>query len=207
METRKFWNKTAVKYAAKPVSNQELYDRKLALTQEVLKPHMKALELGCGTGSTAIINAPQVDSYIATDISDQMIRIACNKPEVADIPGLTFSIESVEASLTKHQDCDVIFTHSLLHLLPDPKGTIEAINSALKPGGFFISSTVCMGDHLAFFKWIAPVGKLLGLMPTLNVFKHRELIHWHQECGFSILTDWTPEENKHTCFLIAEKPV
>lgn len=207
METAKFWNKVAVKYAAKPVSQEVIYNKKLSLTREVLKPHMTALELGCGTGSTAIINAPQVDSYYASDISDKMVQIACNKPQVSQIPGLTFSIESIEASLKKHQNCDVILAHSLLHLLPDPKSTIEAIYSALKPGGIFISSTVCMGEHLAFFKWIAPVGQRLGLMPSLNVFKHRELKHWHKECGFSFLTDWTPEENKHTCFLIVEKPL
>lgn len=206
MEAAKFWNKVSIKYAAKPVPDEVVYQRKLAMTKELLQADMSAVEIGCGTGSTAIINAPFVKRYYASDISDQMIAIACNKPQVAGLSGLSFNIEGIFTSLQKNPDADVILAHSLLHLLTDPEQVITSVFATLKPGGYFISSTVCMGDHLGFFKYIAPLGKFMGVMPEINVFKKVDLMKWHKNAGFELLTNWTPETNKHTSFLIAQKP-
>ena len=37
---------------------------------------MNVLEIGCGTGMTAVIHSPFVNHYHATDISSGMIEIA-----------------------------------------------------------------------------------------------------------------------------------
>ena len=71
-----FWNRSAARYAQRPIADQNAYLRKIALTQKYLNPEMDVLEFGCGTGSTALIHAPRVRSYLATDASPRMIDIA-----------------------------------------------------------------------------------------------------------------------------------
>ena len=65
------------------MADQAAYERKLAITRECLNPDAQVLELGCGTGSTAIAHAPYVRHIRATDVSSRMIEIARSKAEVA----------------------------------------------------------------------------------------------------------------------------
>ncbi|MDZ7768595.1 MAG: methyltransferase domain-containing protein [Woeseiaceae bacterium] len=86
--TEAFWNKIAPKYARTEVRNEQVYTRKLKITQSYLKPDMRVLEFGCGTGTTALHHAPLVKEYIATDIAREMIRIAeqkCSANNVANV--------------------------------------------------------------------------------------------------------------------------
>ena len=57
---------------------------------------------------------------------------------------------------------------SILHLLEDKEEVIAKGYKMLKPGGVFITSTVCLGDTMKIFKVIAPIGKFFGLLPILK---------------------------------------
>ena len=76
----------------------------------------------------------------------------------------------------------------------------------LRPGGVFVTSTVCLGDWLRFFRFIAPVGHFLGLIPLVKVFKAEELIESIKQAGFEIDYQWQPAKNK-ALFVVAKKPV
>ena len=76
-----FWDRIAEKYARRPVADEATYERKLAVTREYLTLESVVLELGCGTGSTAIAHAPFVKQVDATDLSPAMIGIAKRKAE------------------------------------------------------------------------------------------------------------------------------
>lgn len=78
-DSAKFWDKIAEKYSKQPIADEAAYQKKLQVTQEYFKPDMEVLELGCGTGSTAIIHAPYVKHIRAIDISSKMIEIAQGK--------------------------------------------------------------------------------------------------------------------------------
>ena len=75
----------AVKYAAQPIADEAAYQCKLAKTQEYLRPNMEVLEIGCGTGGTAIIHAPFVAHIRAVDISKEMIAISQSKAAEAGV--------------------------------------------------------------------------------------------------------------------------
>ena len=64
-----FWDRIAPKYAKSPVRDQQAYEATLARTRSYLGAEDKVLELGCGTGSTALILADAVAEYTATDLS------------------------------------------------------------------------------------------------------------------------------------------
>ena len=59
-ETMKFWDGIAEKYAKRPISDMAAYEYTLGRTRSYLKPEDQVLELGCGTGSTALLLAGDV---------------------------------------------------------------------------------------------------------------------------------------------------
>ncbi|MAW36938.1 MAG: hypothetical protein CBD00_05965 [Rhodospirillaceae bacterium TMED140] len=71
-----FWNKIATKYAQDPVLDEAAYNFTCERSISYLQPGFRALEIGCGTGPTAIRLRPHVSAFEATDISPAMIDIA-----------------------------------------------------------------------------------------------------------------------------------
>ena len=200
----KFWNKMAPKYSRKPVPDQKIYEKKLALTQEYLKPHMEVLEIGCGTGTTALFHAPFVKSIKAIDFSENMIAIAQEKAEKQSIENVDFDSCDISDMKFSEQSFDVIMAHSILHLMESHQAAIKSAFELLRPGGVFISSTACIDDFFKLFKYIWPAAVWLGIFPFVKSFKRKELITIHKEIGFTIDYEWCPD--KQSVFLIARKP-
>jgi ubiquinone/menaquinone biosynthesis C-methylase UbiE len=71
-----FWDRTSRKYAKSKIADRAGYERTLERTRALLGPNVRVLELGCGTGTTALRLARDAQSYLATDISAEMIAIA-----------------------------------------------------------------------------------------------------------------------------------
>jgi SAM-dependent methyltransferase len=90
----RFWDRSSRKYAIGAIADQAGYERTLDRTRALLGPGDKVLELGRGTGTTALRLAGDVQNYLATDISAGMIAIANEKhaagPIPAPIPALVF---------------------------------------------------------------------------------------------------------------------
>jgi len=202
---RKFWNKVAEKYAAKPVPDEAIYEKKLQLTRDLLTSEMDVLEIGCGTGTTALKHAPYVKHIVATDFSQSMIDVANQKAKEQGVENITFKCESVETLEQSNDQFDVIMAHSILHLLPDKLSAIKQSYRLLKPGGYFISSTVCLTGFISLLKIIWPIIKPLGLVPPLYFFSEDELLDNHKLAGFEIAQQWQP--SKINSFIIARKPL
>ena len=206
----KFWDKISGKYYRKPISDPGAYQHKLEMTREFLKPHMQALEIGCGTGGTAILHAPYVKHILATDISPKMIEIAKTRPEIQGVDNVMFTAASLDELNVRDQEMDVVFTLSLLHLLKRPGEAVERIYKMLSPGGLFVSSTTCIADVMPVFRWIGPIAYRLGFAPFVNVFSSNELEAFIRNAGFDIEYQWqrtNKKEGKDTAFfIIAVKP-
>ncbi len=202
----RFWDRIASRYAKRPVADEATYQKKLQMTREFLKPHMKVFEFGCGTGSTALAHAPHVAHIHATDISAQMIEIAKSKAGDAGIQNVEFEQASIESIAANSAQYDVVLGLSILHLLDNRDAAIAAVYDMLEPGGIFVSSTACLGDHMKIFKLIAPLGKFFGVLPTLSVFTTPNLIESIEDTGFEIQAKWSPGKNK-SLFIIARKPL
>ena len=85
-----FWNKAANKYAASKIADVGGYEETMGRAKALLKPGDHVLEIGCGTGSTAMVLAPHVKHYTGTDIAEGMLRFAHEKQAAASIDNLTF---------------------------------------------------------------------------------------------------------------------
>ncbi len=205
MSSAKIWDRIADRYAKKAVPNEAVYQRKLAISQQYFTAQTRALEFGCGTGSTALVHASHVEHLHAIDISQRMIAIAQEKALALNVANVSFETTTIEQFHSSDASFDAVLGLSILHLLADKEAAIRKVWRLLKPGGVFISSTACLGDRLKYFKWIEPIGRRLGLMPMVKVFTQQNLIDAITDVGFSIHYQWAPESS-HTLFLVGEKP-
>jgi ubiquinone/menaquinone biosynthesis C-methylase UbiE len=195
----RFWDKTAPKYSQSPISDQAGYQNTLDKTLTLLKPDHAAVELGCGTGTTAVHLAPHVRSYLGTDISPGMIDVANEKlstreASVSDggkegIPGLSFRVATAEELASATEKFDVVLGFNYLHLVRDMAGTLKSVNTLLASGGFFISKTPCIKD-MTFGPVLLPVVSLaraVGLAPFVTGFTAGQLSKQIEAAGFEIV--------------------
>ena len=205
MDNSKFWDKIAPRYVKSKIKDFESYERKLKITQEHFSKEMNVLEIGCGTGMTAVIHAPFVNHYHATDISPGMIEIAKNRAKENQIENISFEVSDISNLSAKDNSKDAILAMSVLHLLENTNEGIQTIYKKLKTGGLFISSTNCLGDKMKYLKGIIPIMRLIGnVPPTVNFFKKNEFLTAIEANNFSILHEWQPSLTK-ACFIIAKK--
>lgn len=197
-----FWDKIAPKYSKKNVPNIEIYNEKLTLIRAISDEKFKCLEIGCGTGSTALALAKSFDEIVATDFSMEMIKIANQKKDIEKVTNIRFCVETIEDMIYKTESFDVIMAHSVLHLVRDYKESLSKIHALLKPNGFLVLSIPCVGE-VKWFKYLWPIGYKLGLIPYISFFKKDEFISHVKNQDFSIKTEW--HTAKHSMFLILQK--
>lgn len=202
--TARFWDRHAAGYAKRPVANEDAYRRKLQITRDYLTPETEVLEFGCGTGSTAIAHAPYVKRILATDISARMLEIASGKAATAGLQNVSFEQSTLEGLGLPDASFDVVMGHSILHLLEDMDGALAEVHRILKPGGYFISSTACIAGSMAWFRYIAPVGRFLGLLPYVSIFSRQFLENSLTRADFALDHVWQPDGGT-AVFIVAQK--
>jgi len=208
-QTGKLWDRFAEGYSKKPIADEAAYQKKLQVTQQYLKPDMEVLEIGCGTGGTSIIHAPFVQHILATDISSKMLEIAQQRAQEANVKNLEFKHASIEELSFPDESKDVVLGLSILQLLKNKEDAMAKVHKWLKPGGLFVTSTVCAADMgtvtKMFIKTIMPVGQFFGLIPNFYAFSKEELIGSFKDSGFSIEYEWQPEKKDSAVFIIGKK--
>lgn len=204
----KFWDKIADKYSKQPIADEASYQKKLQVTQGYFKPDWSVLEFGCGTGGTAIIHAPFVKHLRAIDFSSEMVEIAKGKAEAQDIDNVTFEQLTIEELEVEDCSYDAVLGLNILHLLENKEKIIAKVYKMLKPGGIFVTSTMCLGDTMEWFKILAPIGRFFGLMPLVKVFTTKELSDILTGTGFAIDYHWQPSNSQggfKGVFIVAKK--
>jgi len=204
-QSTKFWDKIAEKYSKQPIADETAYQKKLAVTRDYFRPDMEVLEIGCGTGSTAIAHAPYVKHIRAIDFSASMIAIAQGKADAQNVNNVTFEQASIEDLDIPDRTFDAVLGLSILHLLKDKEAAIARVYQLLKPSSIFVTSTACLGDTMNWFKIIGPIGRFLGVFPFVEVFTTQELEASLTQAGFELDYQWQPGKGK-AVFIVAKKP-
>ncbi|BFM15599.1 hypothetical protein R50073_17820 [Maricurvus nonylphenolicus] len=200
-----FWDRIALRYSQSPIADTESYEKKLAATQALMQPDMSVLELGCGTGSTALAHAPHVGEIVATDVSDGMLAIGRDKAKAAGIDNIRFMQASVEDLQEAEGSYDMVLALNLLHLVPDYQAAIAKVHRLLKPGGLFISSTVCLSDKMWFLRPVIPVMQWLGKAPFVSFLNAATVLQAVEASGFESQEHWT-HGRANSLFLVSKKP-
>ncbi len=205
-KSEKFWDKSAEKYSKSAIADEISYQRKLQETQSLLSEEMNVLEFGCGTGTTALHHASHVKHIDAIDISENMLTIGREKAKQAGVDNIRFKRCTLTELDAQPASYDVVLGLSILHLLPDRLETLNQVVHFLKPGGIFVSSTACLGDSfIRHMKLVAPIAKLLGLMPDFYVVKEQDLLSEISGTGLRVDQNWHHGGTVKVAFIVASK--
>jgi ubiquinone/menaquinone biosynthesis C-methylase UbiE len=201
----RFWDRTADRYARQPIADQEAYQAKLEVTRRYFRSDMEVLEFGCGTGSTAIAHAPFVRKIHAIDLSSRMIEIARDKAKAGDVDNVTFTQADIMTLDAPAQSYDAVLGLNVLHLIVNRDAVLARVSDLLKPGGVFVTSTICMGDTLIFKALASVAGRLpFSLLPPLHAMTTAELLSSHARAGFQVEHSWLPRKRR-PLFVVARK--
>lgn len=204
----RFWDRTSRKYAMGAIADQAGYERTLDQTRALLGSGDRVLELGCGTGTTALRLAGDVRDYLATDISAGMIAIANEKHAAGPIPALVFRTATAEALTPDAAQFNAVLGFNYLHLVRDLPGTLRRIHALLAAEGLFISKTPCVGDMNPLIRFaLLPAMRAIGKAPYAGVFRAADLSQHICAAGFDILAteSHATKGNDNRPYIVARK--
>lgn len=197
-----FWDRVADRYAARPIKDVAAYEAMLADVASRLSASDRVLEIGCGTGGTAIRLAPGVLQWKATDLSPEMLRIAQAKPAPAN---LSFAMAGAELAAGE-APYDAVCAFLILHLVRDLRTSLAAIRDQLKPGGLLLSKTFCFGDmNIVMRRAVLPALQAFGMVPPVSVLTLSELRQAIVDTGFAIEAERSFGRNRHSHYIVARR--
>jgi len=144
-QSEKFWDKQAKNFA-KHEQNIKLNENKdFVNTLKYLNINDVVLDYGCGAGIVSHAIADKVKEIQAIDISPKMIEVANRKANQLNIENINFAQATIFDERYQKESFNVILAFRILHVLEDTQAVMRRINELLKPWGWFISVSACMG--------------------------------------------------------------
>ena len=203
-----FWDNIAERYAARPVQNMDAYEETLARTRTYLRPDHAVLEVGCGTGTTALKLAPHTGHITATDFSPAMVAIGQKKAEDSGVENIRFRALDAASPEFDRDAFDVVMGFNLLHLVGDVDETLATFQRTLVKGGTLITKTPCLsGWPFGLLRAAIPVMRLFGKAPKgkLHFFRIADLEARIERAGFRIIETGNYPQSPPNHFVVATK--
>lgn len=113
-----------------------------------LRAGVDLFDIGCGHGHAANLIADAFPSSRVTgiDISEQGIRAARAEADHLRLANAQFEVR--DALELEPGSVDVVTAFDVIHDLPKPQETVQAIHDALRPGGIFLMVDIAASSHL-----------------------------------------------------------
>jgi SAM-dependent methyltransferase len=116
-----------------------------------LRPGMRALELGCGTGRQTMELGDRTAESVGLDISEEMLRVAQRKLEAAGrTEQITLVVGDAEQPPLAEGMFDACLIYGTLHHLPNPGVAIASAARCLRSGG----SLFTLDPHRSPLRWV-----------------------------------------------------
>jgi len=200
----KFWDRTASFYDREEKKDELSYLNFIEKARKYLKSNDTVLDFGCGTGLVCNEIAENVKMIYAMDISSKMIEIARNKAITRNIQNVDFACTTLFDERFKQNSFDVIVVLNVLHVVENTQKVIHRINELLKPEGFIVSATPCMGEK-PLLNSLFTIGSKIGITPKIKSFKNTELKQLFIRENFELIEADPLKKNSLQYMIIAMK--
>ena len=121
-----------------------------------------------------------------TDLSSRMIEYARSQSRDAEIRNVRF-VHADANRILSDGPFDTILAFSFLHLVSDIQETLSAIHAQLKPGGLFISKTVCIAERNFGIRSMVRLMSAAPFTPDVNLLSQSTLGYLIQRAGFDVI--------------------
>ncbi|MEO1749400.1 MAG: class I SAM-dependent methyltransferase, partial [Pseudomonadota bacterium] len=186
-KSRRFWDRHAPKYAKSKISDLKGYERSLERTRDYLTRDQNVLEIGCGTGKTAIAHAPFAGHITGTDIASGMVEIAREKASKGGPLNLDFLPAPADDLGFPAATFDLAMSHNLYHLVDDVDAALKEAHRVLKSGSIFISKTPCLGEmNVVMRRLVLPLMTQFYGLGNVQMFTQEQWLAALERAGFAI---------------------
>ncbi len=158
------------------------------LTLPFLDPQDVVLDFGCGSGNLSTAIAKQVKQVDGIDTSGGMIASAQALAAKQNLRNVHFAQLDILNTGLQPAYYDAVFAFNVLHYIDDVAGLAGRIRSLLKPNGYFISATACLGEGLHPLRPLLFIMTKLGLVPKMQFYQLPKLQGAFEGSGFSLVT-------------------
>lgn len=110
----------------------------LVLDRAALEPGMRVMDIGCGTGASALLAAEKVGpqgQITGIDISEQFLDRARERKARARLGNLTFNFADAQVTEFEAGRYDAMISRFGVMFFSDPIAAFANLSRALKPGG------------------------------------------------------------------------
>lgn len=204
-KAEKFWNRVAnqfdklSKHFERPPSEK---------AKNFLNVNDIVLDFGCATGTVTIELSDYVKEIKGIDISSRMIVAAKRKVSEVNIKNIDFMQATIDDERLITNSFNVIIAFNILHFFQDTQNVLKRLNKLLKPGGFIIIATACMGQktfsNSLQYLLFTPLIKL-GIIPYMKFFIITELKNAIESVNFQII-ELANLDSPTNYFIVAKKP-
>jgi 2-polyprenyl-3-methyl-5-hydroxy-6-metoxy-1,4-benzoquinol methylase len=202
-KSEKFWDRVSSNFEKQVTNNNKEHNKTVETVKKYLNINEIVLDYGCATGAIAIDIANNVKAIHGIDISSKMIDIAKRKISERKIDNIYFEHSTIFDERYREESFNTILALNILHLLDDKQNVMQRIIELLKPGGLFISETVCLGEK-PFMGFFFILLSKIGIVPFIKSFKISELENLIAE-NFQIIQIKKISRNLPNYFVVARK--
>lgn len=205
-KAERFWNGRANEYDRGQEKYQETYSKTVENTAKHLHPTDVVLDYACGTGIITHELAGHVKEIHGIDISSKMIEVAERRAGELKVDNVHYAQATIFSERWGEESFDAILAFSILHLLEEPHEVMRRIHTLLKPGGFFISATPCLGEKRTLLGVLMSLVSKTGFVPHLTNLRFSELEGLIADGEFQIGETEDLDQNPPNCFVVGKKP-
>lgn len=157
------------------------------LTLPFLKTQDVVLDFGCGAGNLSNAIAKHVQQLDGIDTSGGMITSAQALAAKQKLQNVHFAQLDIFNTGLQPAYYDAVLAFSVLQYIEDLAGIASRIKSLLKPNGYFISTTPCLGEGLHPLRPLMFIMTKIGIVPKMQFYTLSKLQAAIKSKGFSLV--------------------
>lgn len=142
-EGRKYWDTHAKNYDRSMALLGGPIPRMVELAGEGVRGVARVLEVAAGTGLVTPALAAAANDVVATDYSAAMVATLQRRVGDAGLTNVRFEQADLYALRFEPHTFDAVVAANVLHLVPDLRGALAALQRVTRPGGRIIVPTYC----------------------------------------------------------------